>query len=170
MSVQTSTANPAIGAPGMCSDDGFNDIVSKKATEAIPFGSYVVLSGDNCSLPDASGDVASGKGGIALHDPGKPTTDGYKAGDIVQVLRRGRAFVTNSTGTATAYGTVYVVHTTGAFRGTTDAGATALPGATYSRGGAGGALVEVELTMGAVGAAGATGATGPTGPTGPTGS
>lgn len=100
--VQTSVANPALAKPGMLVDGGFTDIVSKIASEDIPFGVAVALSGDYCELPDTSLEV-TGMAGIALHDASKPSggsvvnggtvTGGYRTGDIVRVLRQGRVWV-----------------------------------------------------------------------------
>lgn len=94
--------NPAQAVPGMLVDSQFVDVVSKIATEDIPFGVAVAINGDNCELPDTSGEV-TGVAGIAILDPNKPSggsqvnggtmTGGYKTGDIVAVLRRGRVWV-----------------------------------------------------------------------------
>ncbi len=99
-SVQTSVVNaPAVGQTGMLYDsDGQKDVVSCRAQEAIPFGSYVRIIGGDCELPDSTGEVTGDDGGIALHSHefasgAGGTGGGYAAGDIVAVLRSGRVWV-----------------------------------------------------------------------------
>jgi hypothetical protein len=92
------TDAPTILQPGQLFDLGNHDIVSKVCTEDVPFGVFVNISGDTCELPDTLGE-ANGDGGIALIDPtkGSPrdglTVPGYKSGDVVRVLRRGRVCI-----------------------------------------------------------------------------
>lgn len=95
MSVQTTfTQDPAIGAPGLIYDGGsFHDIVSLIAQEDIPFGTFVRISGQYCELPDATGEVTGNPGGVAVADASHSTTSGYKAGDIVAVMKTGRIWV-----------------------------------------------------------------------------
>jgi hypothetical protein len=98
--VQTAfNTNPVVGKPGMLYDagDDINDITSWIAAEDIPYGAYVVQTADGtCELPDSAGEVTGFAGGVALIDiVTEPTTVGYKTGDAVRVLRRGRVFVLN---------------------------------------------------------------------------
>jgi hypothetical protein len=108
MSVQTTiTAEPAIGAPGQIYDSGpFHDIVSLIAQEDIPFGCAVTINGQYCELPDNSGEV-TGQLGVAVKDASKPgpgvytpTIGGYKAGDVVSVMKSGRIWVATETALA----------------------------------------------------------------------
>lgn len=108
MSVQTTiTAEPAIGAPGQIYDSGpFHDIVSLIAQEDIPFGAAVRINGMYCELPDNSGEV-TGQFGVALKDASKPapgvyttTVGGYKAGDVVSVMKTGRVWISSETALA----------------------------------------------------------------------
>ncbi|MDF2697903.1 MAG: hypothetical protein K0S65_6286 [Labilithrix sp.] len=94
MSVQTTiTAEPVIGNEGAIYDSGsHHDIVTKIAQEDIPFGRYVRIVGDQCELPDVTGEV-TGRGGIAIKDSSKPSGAGYKAGDPVAVMLTGRVWV-----------------------------------------------------------------------------
>jgi hypothetical protein len=176
--VQTAVAAaPAIGVPGQEYDAGFSDVVTKIASEAIPFGAFVAfVAAGACELPDSSGEVTTAGGcGVALLDQTKASQGGYEAGDAVRVLVRGRAFVLNEE--AITHGdAVYVRHTAagaeqqGAFRNDADTtDATIPPGMRWFQGGAiGQAVIEVGYG-GSAGSTGATGATGATGPTGPTG-
>jgi hypothetical protein len=108
MSVQTTiTAEPAIGAPGQIYDSGpFHDIVSLIATEDIPFGCAVAINGMYCELPDSTGEV-TGQIGVAVKDASKPgpgvytpSLGGYKAGDVVFVMKTGRVWVATETALA----------------------------------------------------------------------
>jgi hypothetical protein len=93
--VQTSVREThEIGLPGQEYDCAFNDKVTKIATVDIPFGVRVTFHDEGvCSLPDSQADVDTADGGIALRDHNKPSDEGYKAGDAVTVLTRGRAWV-----------------------------------------------------------------------------
>lgn len=134
--VQTSvTTAPAAGAPGMLYDSSaHNDVIQKVAEEDIPFGSFVKVDTDGCELPDSSGEVTGRGRGIALLDPSKPTTVGYKAGDIVSVLIKGRVWIQMEAGQSVAAYAVPMVRFTatdpekkGAFRSDTDSGDAVAP-------------------------------------------
>jgi hypothetical protein len=106
---------PATGLPGMLADANIQDVKidSLIATEALPFGIFVVTSENECSLPDGGAtDVTNGRGGIVLRDPAKPTGEGYEAGDVVPVLRKGRVFVLTEE-TVTYDDAVYVRYASG---------------------------------------------------------
>ncbi len=109
----TMTTAPNHGAPGMLYDEGPHDIVTKIAAEAIPFGKFVKIGTDGtCELPDSSGEINAINRGLALHDPAKASGEGYAAGDPVQVLIAGRAWVEAEAGqTCAAYSIPYVRHT-----------------------------------------------------------
>lgn len=95
--VQSSVTQTAvIGQPGELYDMPQNcDIVSKQATAAVPFGTWVDFSAEEkAQNPTTTGHVtALPYGGIALRDPSFPTGTGYVLGDMMRVLVRGRAFV-----------------------------------------------------------------------------
>ncbi len=177
--IQTSmSAAPARGVPGQEYDAGFNDVVTKLATEAIPFGVLVACTAaGTCELPDSSGEVTTAGGvGISLLDHNKASQGGYAIGDPVRVLQRGRVFVLAEE-TITHGDAVYARHTAtppeqkGAFRNDADTtDATIPPGMRWFQGGTTTNPPVLEVGYGgSAGPTGATGATGPTGPTGPTG-
>jgi hypothetical protein len=89
-----SATGPAAGAAGMEYDSGFNDVVTKRAIAAIPFGRYVVFTAEgDCKLPASLAEITANDGGVALIDPSKPSQVGYLAGDPVRVMVRGRVWV-----------------------------------------------------------------------------
>lgn len=97
----------AVGRAGMLADNGPRDVISKNASASVvPFGVAVVQgAADNeCALPAASTDV-TGQGkllGLALVDMsvesqalgGSQTVPEYLQGQMVAVLKKGRAWVT----------------------------------------------------------------------------
>lgn len=99
MAGATYSANPVIGVPGQVYDAGpDNVIVTKIATTAVPFGSYVTFqAAGQGSVPTAVGQVPGPDlGGIALVDESQPSAQGgYAIGDTMRVLIKGRAFVAN---------------------------------------------------------------------------
>jgi hypothetical protein len=126
--VQTAmTTHPESGVAGELYDAAeLCDIISKVAQEDIPFGAFVKVTGDGCELPDTSGEVTGAGRGLALKDDTKATSVGYKQGDMVSVLVKGRAYgITEEA--VTAYTTPYVRYSAGtgtqqgAFRATDDA-------------------------------------------------
>ncbi len=168
--VQTSVENaPQVGQPGMPYDSShFSDVVSKRAIVDMAPGSYVFISGGDCDLPNVTGEASDGDGGIVLMSQEKASTVGYKAGDLVPVMRIGRVWVYSETAGVDA-ATPYIRFTAatsptrplGGFLNGADSGkAVQRTGVTVVRGvGAAGNMV-LQLSAGA---AGATGATGPTG-------
>jgi len=94
--VQTTVDNsPAAAAPGMLYDSSmFKDVVTCRALEDIPFGCYVRIVGSTCEIPDSTGEVTADDGGIAVHSQEFATEGGYKTGDLVNVMRAGRIWVT----------------------------------------------------------------------------
>lgn len=116
-SVQTTmTVAPANGAAGMLYDDGPRDVITRIAAEAIPFGRLVCIASDGTvELPDSAGEVTGLDRGVALHDPTKPTGEGYAAGDPVPVLIAGKVWIEAESGqTIAALTQPYVRHTAGA--------------------------------------------------------
>lgn len=144
--VQSSVGTiPKAGVPGMKYDCSDMQVDTRVATTVIPFGSYVVISGENCAVPALTTDVTAALGGIALLDEEKPSGGslssqgvGYAIGDPVRVMRRGRCWVTAEEGTAVAgFGpfvrfTVNGAFVPGGIRSDADAGkAVALPHSHY---------------------------------------
>ncbi len=97
--------DPAVGVAGMLYDTSSdNEVLSVIASEDIPFGSYVKIAGQYGELPDNAGEVTAGLGGVAVWDQTKAVDNlglglgaGYKSGDIMNVLVRGRIWVTGET-------------------------------------------------------------------------
>ena len=150
MPVQTSvTTTPAIGLPGEPYDIGPRDVVTKIATEAIPFGSYVSFTDDeHCELSDSTGEVTGRQGGIALRDPSHASGVAFVAGDPVPVMRKGRCTVAVESA-VTAGGSAFVrfsgTGAQGAFRVDADtSNAVAAPKCTYFFGGSTLAVVEIN--------------------------
>jgi hypothetical protein len=164
----------------MLYDSEHNVVITRIALEAIAFGSWVRITGENCELADSSAEVTADQGGIAIHTHNKPSGGvGYITGDPVAILRKGRAWVTPEN-TVTAGAAAYVRHTAGvgevqgAFRSDADTSDAAVPPTAYYYLAIDGmAVVEVNQPGGAIGPTGVLGPTGPsggpTGPTGPTG-
>jgi hypothetical protein len=143
---------PALGAPGMLYDASyFKDVVSCRALVDIPFGAYVDIIGNTCELPTTTGKVTGNDGGVAIQSQEFATEAGYKAGDLVNVLRVGRIWV--STEDANADGSSPFIRFTanvapvGSIRGTdADAGkAVQKPGVTIFRGNAAAGLAVLQL-------------------------
>ncbi|MDB4995195.1 MAG: hypothetical protein JWM74_2627 [Myxococcaceae bacterium] len=154
LAVQTTmTNNPDVGRAGMPYDSSqFQDVVSCRAQEAIPFGAFVRIVGTDCELPDSSGEVTGSDGGVALATQNKATqAGGYAAGDIVPVMRAGRVWVPAEE--LIAVGTQPFIRFTtnaakvqGGFAATADtARAVQKPGVTVYRGVAAAGLMVVQL-------------------------
>jgi hypothetical protein len=113
--VQTSVGlAPAIGLPGMPADSGPIDSKTLIATVDIPFGAFVYESAEGkCALPTATGNVTGVRGGVAMRDPSLASGVGYKVGDPVRVLLKGRVFVLNEEA-VTFDDPVFVRHASGA--------------------------------------------------------
>jgi hypothetical protein len=143
---------PQLGAAGMMYDSSsFKDVVSCRAQEDIPFGAYVRIIGGDCELPDTTGEVTADDGGIALHSQEFATEAGYKAGDIVNVMRVGRVWVTTEDAAA-AGASPFIRFTTnvapnGSIRSAdADTGkAVQKPGVTYYRGNTAAGLAVLML-------------------------
>lgn len=101
---QTSYSNdPSVAVPGLIADMSGADVVSCVAGEAIPFGRLVALnvSDGKVYLPKADADELYG---LAVFVPTLMGTypqggNVIAAGDVVSVMRRGRAFADFDTGT-----------------------------------------------------------------------
>lgn len=148
-------AAPAAGMPGMEYDCGFNDVVTRRAADVIPFGSYVAFTAEgDCELPDTLAEITANDGGVALIDPTmRSGSTGYQVGDPVRVLVRGRVWVqTDQTVAQSDPAFVRALGgTQGIFRADADtANAVAAPGCNYFIGvtGAGLAVVTVNHPKG----------------------
>lgn len=151
----TYATGPAAGRPGLEFDiNGGNDIVSWIADEDVPFGVWVSETVEgHCELPDSSAEITGNKGGIALIDPAKASGVGYKQGELMRVMRRGRAWVLNEEALAKG-DTLFVRFAAGAggsqkgaLRNDADTASAATPaGATLYRAGNIG-LAVLELTQ-----------------------
>lgn len=144
-SVQTAVAaNAVIGAPGQSYDAEPKTVVSRIAEEDIPFGVWVSFTTEEkCELPDSAGEItAITAGGIAMRDPNRASTEGYKTGDLVRVCTRGKIFVLAEE-TVVIGDTPFARHTSGgggsqkgAFRNDADTASAATPANTkFYRGG-----------------------------------
>lgn len=164
MSQTAYTLAPKIGVVGGLADGGDNDVLTKIASVAIPFGCFVVRDADDlkAKLPTVTGDVTTGgkHGGVALAtqamESNANSVPTFPIGKEFPMIRQGRvlvkveeavvqgdqAFVRFASG---AGGTQL-----GAFRKSADtATAVALPGAYYSKGAAIGELAVLQLNLGA---------------------
>lgn len=155
-SVQSAvTLNPPAGQAGVEYDIGFNDVVSRKATVAIPFGSIVTIIDDvTCKLPTATGEVTASQVGIALRDDSKASGAGYAIDDEVRVMVKGRAFVAVE-GTVAAGGAIFARFASGAggtalgaLRADADtASAVAIPSAKFVRGITGAGITVASINQ-----------------------
>lgn len=153
--VQTSvTVNPPLGRAGQQYDNGPDNVqVTKIATEAIPFGSWVSFTAEGiCENPDSAAEITNiHGGGIALIDPTKPSQVGYEIGDSVRVLVKGRVWVPTEEAVANT-DTPFARHTAGGggsvkgvFRNDADTASAATPANTrFYQGGT--SLAVLELT------------------------
>jgi hypothetical protein len=153
------TANPGAALDGTfaTSLDGANQVIYKRASEAIPPGRLVVLSAtdtDECDLPNATGEVTDGRAlGVALIDR-QSTTTNYATDDMVRIAVSGEVWVTVED--AVTAGTVPYVRFAdpgadglGVFRSDADtADAVQLPGALFATTTAGAGLAIVRLSTG----------------------
>lgn len=151
--VQTSVSlKPDAGVPGLPADSNVvQEFVSRVATVDIPFGAFVSLVDENeCKLPTTSAEVTTNGGGVAVFDQTKASQAGYKAGDVVTIMRKGNVYVSTEQ-TCAASGAAFVRFTDGtlgAFRAdadTSDAVAASIARFAYGRTGAG--LVVVTLNI-----------------------
>lgn len=127
---QTSVfANPAVGQEGQLASSAGFKIGSRDANGAVPVGFCVVVESDTeCRVPAVTAEVSDGTVlGISMLEPTRETAN-YADGESVSIVTAGDVWVNTATA-ATAGGAVYVVHATGAIRGTADASATVLPNA-----------------------------------------
>jgi hypothetical protein len=163
MLVQTTFPQDLVrGVPGQLADNGPNDTVSRisRQTAAIPFGTFVSKRNTEadgnaeCGNPTATADVTARGLGIALKSELCEEATGYKTNEGVQILRKGRCYVTSETAT-TAGATAFVRFTVeapdlqlGLFRNDADTDkAVACPGVVFleTLSAAGLVLVEVNL-------------------------
>lgn len=99
---QTSYAEQAIAFAGMKADAGDDDVLSRLAEVAIPFGKLVILGTDKdrqCKLPGASGDVTTAglQLGVSLQshamEQNSASPAQYDVKDAVSVMHKGRVYV-----------------------------------------------------------------------------
>jgi hypothetical protein len=86
--------SPGLGFPGMLVDTGAKDAVSRVAGADIPFGRFV-MNAANKTVTLVATDL-SDLAGVALHQHKTPDSAGvaqYEAGEVVDVLKRGRVWV-----------------------------------------------------------------------------
>lgn len=141
-------ANPDAGQAGSLASALGYRTVSKVAAEAITPGRFVVLTADDehtCELPDATGEVNSGRAlGVALLDPTRETA-AYAAGDVVTILVEGEIWVVpDAAVTAGARANVSYAGA-GLFHATGGAGDDIATGAVYTSTTASAVLAKVRL-------------------------
>ena len=144
MAVQTTVSlAPADGLAGQMATTEGAAFTSRLAEETIAPGLFVVPGDTNpettCALPDLVGEVdgtVHSPVGVAVLDPYRTSAD-YVDGDAVRICTQGEMFVNVTAAASLVGGPVYVVFTTGAVRGTADAGATLLPNAVFLTAGTG---------------------------------
>jgi len=114
--VQTSVATgPDLGVPGQLYDAEDNDLETRIAATDIPAGFYVVFTANGqCALPSSSADITAKLGGIAVNDKAKVSGVGYKQGDPVSVLVRGRIWISSEDAVALS-ATPYARYAAGTF-------------------------------------------------------
>lgn len=152
MAVQTSvSASPADGLAGQMATTEGAEFTSRLAEETIAPGLFVNPGDTNpnttCRLPDTANDVNGTEHtllGIAVLDPYR-TSASYTDGESVRICTKGEVFVTVNTAASLAGGKVYVVHASGAVRGTADASATVLPNAVFKTATSAGAVGVIKL-------------------------
>jgi hypothetical protein len=127
------------------------EFTSRLAEETIAPGLFVCPGDTNpsttCALPDSANDVDGTDHtpiGVAILDPYR-TSASYTDGEAVRICTKGEVFVTVTAANSLAGGKVYLVHTTGAVRGTADAGATVLPNAVFKTATASGSVGVIKL-------------------------
>lgn len=144
MAVQTTIdQTPADGLAGQMATTEGAEFTSRLAVEAISPG-FVLVPGDTnpettAKLPDAATEIdgtAHTAVGIAVLDPYRTSAD-YADGDAVRICTKGEMWINVTAAASLVGGPVFVVHTTGAVRGTTDVGATQLPNAVFLTAGTG---------------------------------
>lgn len=156
----TMTANPGAALSGTFASslDSANEVIYKRATEAIAPGRLVVVTVDDehtCDLPSATGEVTGGRAlGVALIDRNSTSTN-YASGDWVRIAVAGEVWV-DVEEAVTAGGEAFVRFTDpgalgiGAFRSDADtADAIGLPNSKYSSTTAGAGIAKLTLGVGA---------------------
>ena len=128
---QTSySLNAPAALPGLISDIGPHEIVSKKAEGTIPFG-YAVSRGTDADNQVAAGGTAPI--GVAVRDLHREISDAgnteYVDLETAAIMRKGYIWVTIAATTGVPGATLYSVDATGAIEiGTAGAGQTQLTG------------------------------------------
>lgn len=89
---------PGVPLPGMLGDSsGAKDVVSCIAAVDLPAGSFVTIIDGVATLPAVTTDVSAGDVGVVLSSHENPTQCGWKAKDVVPVLRVGRVWMYSET-------------------------------------------------------------------------
>lgn len=149
---QTAYPNEMAAAiPGMVAQTADHDeYISRVADADVPFGRFVTFDAADekvCQLPAVAGDVTDGFGFATADTSEVQNDDGYEAGDMVGILRRGYIWVECLTAAQAMTDRVYVV-LGGADAGKVrndSTGAELLPGARFDGTLAAAGLVKVEL-------------------------
>lgn len=160
MSQTSVSSTMEIGIAGQLADSGDNDVVSKLASVAMPFGKLAVEAATEgqCKLPGVAGDVTDPLKvlGLVLKtqaiESDSSSASDYAAGDMVNVMRKGRALVKVEQ-TVVVTDPVYVRYAAGgdgvgSFGNSAGTSERALlASAKYIKGAASGGLAVVELNL-----------------------
>jgi hypothetical protein len=160
MAQTTMTANPGAALSGTFASslDSANEVIYKRASEAIAPGRLVVIGAADdteCDLANATGEVTGGRAlGVSLIDR-QSTSTNYAINDMVRIAVAGEVWV-DVEEAVTAGGEAFVRFTDagalglGAFRSDADtADAIGLPNARYASTTAGAGIAKVTLGVGA---------------------
>lgn len=115
MSQSTYSVDSPICQLGQLADTGVKEEVSYPAAEAIPFGRAVELDsgGTKVQLVQGTGQAIAKLVGVSIYDATKePDTvgGGYKIGEVVRVLRKGRIYAEFSGTTDAALASANIYH------------------------------------------------------------
>lgn len=152
---QTSvTYFPDVAIAGQLADTGFRDVRTGILDTDCGAGLAVVLGANgpqSVKLPGQSSDVTDKLMGFTVYDPMRePRTPRYAAKDCINVVKKGRLWVTAQGDTADQ-GPVYVVHSgsnAGQIRGDAGGGtATVCQRARVVQGATAGGLTQIEINL-----------------------
>jgi hypothetical protein len=98
---QTSYAEQASAFEGMKGDSGNDDVLSRLAEVAVPFGKLVIIGTDKdkqCKLPGAATDITNAKLplGVSLQTHAmeqSSSRNGYNVNDAASIMHKGRVYV-----------------------------------------------------------------------------
>lgn len=104
-------ATPAVALPGMISDSGFKDVISRLLLGTCLPGRFVCGDHENASVPDAAADVTGqGLGGVAYEPLSTPSATGFADGYSVSIVRQGRLWLSLLAGAAPTSGAAVYVY------------------------------------------------------------